>query len=386
MRNAFSQRPQWRCLFFFILIFALPHTAEAKENCRECHSGGNAREAGMADVYAEIEKAKFEHDSVLQKCDVCHVVRAMELGRTWELDSFSSFRGLIFFLRGLSLDKTYDIELKATGAGGKEHSFPLTFRPYEVRKSVDEKNGADIEVRDARVAGIKEGVFLEAVFKWKTRRPTAAKVEYGLKQDYGEKSVRGAPFFTTDHLLRITGLKREKIYHYRIIAGDVFGNLSASRDLLLDTSSRFEEPPSFTADEGEKEALAPRVRLFRIDSTADVCIEVASAAPVTVKVKMVESMETGKHGPGLTSARDSQITVCITCHKNIVQMMVSHPVGMEGMNPGIEVPPQFPTIEGKVITCVTCHFPHGGDEVYLLRFLPEKDPCGECHKGGTGIP
>lgn len=366
-------------VLFLLWIFLPLHTVEGKESCRECHFGAGAQRLGLGDVYAGIERAGFQHDNVPEKCDVCHIVGAMGLGRTWELDSYSSYTGLIFFLKGLSLDRTYYIELKTEDGRGRDSSFSATFRPYKVARTGNDRKAPLI--RNARVSEIKEGVFLEATLKWETDEPAISMVEYGEKGDYGQ-SVRSEALFTTDHAVRVSGFKRGRIYHYRITVSDVFGNLSASQDSAIDTPARVEEP----ASAGRGGSSAPTVKFFRIDSTADTCIEVSATSAVRVRLRVVESMETGKHGPGLTPARDLRINACMRCHSRIVQMMVSHPVGMPGMRMDVQVPPEFPTIEGRVMTCVTCHYPHGGDEVYFARFPLEGDPCAVCHKGGAGIP
>jgi predicted CXXCH cytochrome family protein len=61
--------------------------------------------------------------------------------------------------------------------------------------------------------------------------------------------------------------------------------------------------------------------------------------------------------------------VCSECHKS--QGQFTHPVG-EGV---------FDPRTGLVLTCVTCHYPHGTDFPYNLKQEGSKDLCVQCHRG-----
>ena len=99
----------------------------------------------------------------------------------------------------------------------------------------------------------------------------------------------------------------------------------------------------------------------------------------TVKAYLVvnESAEIGKHGFGLAPASVSQIDVCVKCHSQ----GASHPVGIKSNGPKTKIPSELPTIEGGMITCVTCHYPHGGEKKYFARLDFARDLCIACHTG-----
>lgn len=61
--------------------------------------------------------------------------------------------------------------------------------------------------------------------------------------------------------------------------------------------------------------------------------------------------------------------VCSECHKT--QGQFTHPVGV-----GI-----FDPRTGLVLTCVSCHYPHGTDYTYNLKLEGSKDLCIQCHRG-----
>ncbi|NTV13062.1 MAG: hypothetical protein HGA96_03875 [Desulfobulbaceae bacterium] len=61
--------------------------------------------------------------------------------------------------------------------------------------------------------------------------------------------------------------------------------------------------------------------------------------------------------------------VCNGCHKT--QGQFTHPVG-EGV---------FDPRTGLIMTCVTCHYPHGTDYPFNLKQEGSKDLCIQCHRG-----
>ena len=358
---------------FFLLVLS-SKAAAGKVGCIGCHSGPRAHELGLKDVYSEIESEEIIHDSATDKCDVCHIIKAAGLSRTWQMDSYHMARGIVFFLKGLSLDRTYDLDLKVRDVDGKNYPFSAaSFKPYRI--DMEGNDGAPPRFGGIKVEGLEPGVFLSAVINWETDEPTITIVEYGETTGYGDK-MQSERLFKTDHTVKLSGLKEGLKYHFRIISKDVFGNTSVSGDFLVDTSARFEK----TGGPAEKkDAIGkPALKLFRINSTGDSYVGISSSFPVKADITVKEGIGVGKHEEGLKSARDLQINSCYACHPR----SLSHPVGVMSTDPGIEVPTELPTIEGGVITCVTCHRPHGGGEAYFARFPFERELCEKCHRNG----
>ncbi|NTV15025.1 MAG: hypothetical protein HGA96_14030 [Desulfobulbaceae bacterium] len=61
--------------------------------------------------------------------------------------------------------------------------------------------------------------------------------------------------------------------------------------------------------------------------------------------------------------------VCNSCHKT--QGQFTHPVG-DGV---------FDPRTGVIMTCVSCHYPHGTDYPFNLKMEGSKDLCIQCHRG-----
>ncbi|MBI4697830.1 MAG: cytochrome c3 family protein [Nitrospirae bacterium] len=78
----------------------------------------------------------------------------------------------------------------------------------------------------------------------------------------------------------------------------------------------------------------------------------------------------------LKTDRETGIDECVRkCH----QPKQSHPVDVRVWGKrGYKVASDLPLSEGNIITCVTCHFPHGGNIVNLLR-KNSVELCSSCH-------
>lgn len=77
----------------------------------------------------------------------------------------------------------------------------------------------------------------------------------------------------------------------------------------------------------------------------------------------------------LKSGKEAGIDACLErCHRQ----GASHPVGVTSKG-NIRIPNSLPTAEGNIMTCVTCHTPHGGKAKYLARIDFKRDICVLCH-------
>lgn len=76
------------------------------------------------------------------------------------------------------------------------------------------------------------------------------------------------------------------------------------------------------------------------------------------------------HGSNsLAMLKGGAIQVCSGCHKS--QGQFTHPVG-EGV---------FDPRTGVILTCVSCHYPHGTEFKFNLKLEGSKDLCVQCHRG-----
>lgn len=86
--------------------------------------------------------------------------------------------------------------------------------------------------------------------------------------------------------------------------------------------------------------------------------------------------EDTRHGrQGLKNQYKAGIDSCKSCHS---LGPASHPVGVT-ISKDTKIPENLPTGEGKIVTCATCHTPHGGNLENLARLNFQRDICVLCH-------
>ena len=365
----------------WILLWMLPANISwskdgASGNCRDCHSGPKAKELKLEDIYEKITTLQYQHSVVEEeKCGQCHIVKGFKAGRRWEFTSPDTQREQIFFLKDLLWDRKYQIDLKIKDISGKEIAVaPFQFIPSQITTSMNNDQKAPL-IKNVVVSEISQAVFLEATITWETDKPSNSIVEYGFTPQYGETTV-AEKVFANGHKITMTGLKVGKQYHYRAISRDIFGNVGVSNDFLLDTTVQIKK------DDGEKitDRMMPQVKevsVFKINGAKDIFIKLLTDKTVKAYLVVNESAEIGKHGFGLAPASVSQIDACVKCHSE----GASHPVRIRSNGPKTKIPSELPTIEGGMITCVTCHYPHGGNKKHFARLDFEKELCIKCHTG-----
>lgn len=364
-----------------ILLWVLPANfswsgSDMSASCRDCHSGPKAKELRIEDVYEKIAALQYKHSVVEEgKCDQCHILRGFKVGRRWEFASSDIQKERIFFFKDLSWDRKYQVDLRIIDTGGKEISVaPIHFIPSQVTASINNDKQPPL-IKDVAVTEIKQAVFLEATINWETDKPSNSIVEYGLTPKYGETTA-SEKIFANGHKITIAGLKAGAKYHYRVVSRDIFGNVGESTDLILDTNAQIKK------DHGEKiiSSIKPQLKeasIFKINGTNDILLKLSTDKPVKAYLVVNEPSEIDKHGFGLVPASASRIDACIKCHLQ----GASHPVGLRSRSSKTRISPILPTIEGGMITCVTCHYPHGGDKKYFARMSFGRDLCIECHTG-----
>ncbi|MBI5182769.1 MAG: hypothetical protein HY999_00170 [Nitrospinae bacterium] len=86
------------------------------------------------------------------------------------------------------------------------------------------------------------------------------------------------------------------------------------------------------------------------------------------------------HGKGLKSMEEAGIDACMEfeCHPSN-KLGVSHPVRVYPRGK-IKIPSDLPTGEKGMLTCTTCHEPHGGNTRLFIRKKILDDLCVACHQ------
>ena len=81
-----------------------------------------------------------------------------------------------------------------------------------------------------------------ATVAWTTNEPADSRVEYGLTTSYGSFSPLSSAL-TTSHVVGLSGLTAETLYHFRVLSRDAAGNPSASADMTFTTAAPDLTPP-----------------------------------------------------------------------------------------------------------------------------------------------
>ena len=69
---------------------------------------------------------------------------------------------------------------------------------------------------------------------WETNEPTKGGVEWGRTDEYGN-TAQALGSFETVHYMNVTGLKKGTLYHFRVFAEDLGGNIGHGDDVKVGT-------------------------------------------------------------------------------------------------------------------------------------------------------
>ncbi len=410
-----------------ILSFVLLHavlfynSAEAAEaECKKCHQ----------ETYDQILKFQFQHSGfVTENCKGCHVsgeyVSRSSLGFSNETgrNSFGKrsgrqskkgtskkFEGKIIrssnyslehmaILENLKISSPYQMKIFLSDLMGKKNeSDMITFTPKAISEFwVDDEVPPSIS--GVRVKQVDISTLTSAEIEWRTDKFSNSKVEYGLTEKYGS-AVR-SPLYNKKHVLKLGSLRSNKKYFFRVISRDPFGNESVSDNQILDTSKAFKFKDEVVKGKEDKKPKFQMLRILKLQPKKkenknsknsksrkflnkavvffSVSREVAYRIEYIKEKKgesyFTDSQDKTEHGGwNLKNGLEAGIDTCLSCHSQ----GASHPVGVAG-SLDVQIPKDLPTADRNVMTCVTCHTPHGGDSKYLARIDFRRDLCVLCH-------
>ncbi|MCK5069458.1 MAG: hypothetical protein KAR01_02920, partial [Desulfocapsa sp.] len=95
----------------------------------------------------------------------------------------------------------------------------------------------------------------------------------------------------------------------------------------------------------------------------------------TTEVEIQQAANSDQHPP-LRNPEELAINVCYQCHPEST-LGTSHPVRLYG-GQDVRIPDDLPTVDG-MLTCVTCHDPHGSAGKMLVREVIKTKLCVTCH-------
>jgi len=204
---------------------------------------------------------------------------------------------------------------------------------------------------------------------------------------------------TLDQLFNLGELPIDRDYRLRILVGEKPGKaLAASQWLALDLSAVApgEGPRDLVLTGEGASSIGDYVRfpsLTRLSSGAVLLawktvlplfgwieLEALGSSSSTGKATNMVPGEgpaglPGRHPP-LRNPEALSITACYQCHP-ASSLGTSHPVRLYG-GEGVRIPDELPTVDG-MLTCVTCHDPHGSAGEKLVRERIKTRLCVACH-------
>ncbi|MDH4028007.1 MAG: fibronectin type III domain-containing protein [Nitrospirota bacterium] len=362
-------------LYYFILplvfAFTLLSGANAIEDkpessCLKCHE----------DIYVKAVTSPYQHSVIKGSCVLCHVMDDSANNRKVVLWSSTLQTEGTVFLGSLPDDRKYQAAVEVIDSNGKKSPTKfINIKPDETWKL---SPGASTlkSISEVKLEQVRKAMYAEATISWTTDVPATSEVEYRPGAGEYKKMSASKNLFTKQHTADLSGLKHNTNYTYRVISRDISGNVLRSAEYSFDTSKKY---ISVTIQK-DLTALTPLVtnlRAIRTENGNDYYLNVSANKSSQFVVWLQEIRETeGRPCKDFRQTRYSTIDVCITCH----QQDSSHPVGVRSSNPRIVISDQLPTIEDGLITCVTCHFSHGGKKPYFLRIEFTKEICVKCHQ------
>lgn len=348
--------------FAFFLLSADSSAAEdISEGCKRCHE----------DVYKKALASPYQHKVAIDNCAVCHLSDPAGKSDDIEIMSHTFNKEEIFPLKKLRSDSEYRVEIVAIDSDDRK-SAPsiLAIKPPDINEWAISQQ---IEVSGLKIHKIEQGIFASASLFWRTDIPGTTEIEYGLTKDF-ENRLTVDDHYTREHRISMNGLEGDKRYYFRVISRDVHGNVARSERNTLDTSQVFSGKADVIGIT-DSAPIIDHAEVFKVEKRG-FYITISLNKPCRILLKISEKAKVEeKFVHFVPSKRDSAITACIRCHGQ----GETHPVGVRAKNPDTITPDDLPTIEGGILTCVTCHDPHGSDKQFLARVEFNTKICIKCH-------
>jgi len=201
-----------------------------------------------------------------------------------------------------------------------------------------------------------------------------------------------------EHLVSLPGLEMEAAFRFRIVTSTAEPS-SAEQETGLWLGLRPEDVTDFSVAQPFEisrqhftslPALSGPVSIYRSGNTVFVSwttdqllsswIELQELEGVNANV-LAESAEPGagtaaNQHPTLAEPAELAIKACYQCHPEST-LGTSHPVRLYGGR-DVRIPDTLPTVNG-MLTCVTCHNPHGSQGKKLVREIIKTKLCVTCH-------
>lgn len=401
-----------KILFLVIMHMVISYNLVFAEEivCKKCHK----------DIYNEILKYPFQHSNFINNnCEGCHIsgknisrINVSDkgfLGRgtarwksmnvlgsnnikpskklKWKIIKFPNYASEhMIVLNNLDVHSTYQVKVKATDMIGRvNESDTISFVPSSISEFwVDD--GQIPNISEVNVERIDISVFTSAKIEWITDKLSDLLIEYGKSKEYGFSLYSG--LYNKKHAIELNGLDHNSTYHFRVMSSDPFKNKSISGDYTIDTSQPFISTLKPTEELNSGKPEFRMIKILRLEAKKGskkgfrVAILFSTSKEVIPSIEYFKEVSEGgfvseekTHGKwGLKTRREVGIDACVKCHPQ----GASHPVGISSTI-NVKIPGTLPTAEGGIMTCATCHTPHGGKLKHLARMDFKRDICILCH-------
>ncbi len=355
-------------------VFSNTYSAKSKQvagnKCFSCHQ----------DIYEIVSRAKYSHMPALNDCTSCH--RKEEEESFGEdaivVDTEIPLRKFIIHLPEVDLKDKYKVEIVLRDEYDNEgEPYEIIIDPEKIKEFSD-RYGSLKKIKNLRLADVRGGVYFNAMVKWETDVPATTVLEFWRKGVKGRHyRIEYPGVYSWDHVVEITQLNRKYRYMFNAISTDIWGQKikSATGELKLSEFKKTEERED-DAEEDDEPPELKKAEIFRLKGKKGVFILINTSRPSCCTIslyKQVVKKEVNDHFYKVD--RYASIDACNKCH----EFTVSHPVGVRAESEHVNVPDDLFTIEDGMITCATCHFPHGADRPFLARLDFREDLCLKCH-------
>ena len=358
------------------LIFNTPASAfeTDADPCLTCH----------IDTYTKAITNRFPHSVIERGCTICHYLEAAKETKPKIISRTFQKKAVFSITKFLNPYKDYEIMIKAVDVDGNKANAFVTRADAKQTLNRSEHSFSIHEITNIDTIHMREGSGQKAAISWETDVPSIAEIEYGI---YGGAKTRlklKAPF-SRKHNAVLKGLEHNNKYSFKIISKDLNGNRIESEEYRFNNNTG-SIPVQCSNNTKTLKPVIPVIEntmLFSIGKRTNLFIRLSANKPVKFRISIYEvKPKSDRPCDGFTQTKSSTIKICLKCHPHDV----SHPVGVRSPDHAVNYAGELPMIEDGIITCVTCHLAHGGENDYYLRTTSIRTMCVKCHLGHSDKP
>jgi chitodextrinase len=131
--------------------------------------------------------------------------------------------------KSLASGTSYTYQVSAMDVAGNESARSTAVKATTVA-------AADVTPPVISSVSVSETTASSALITWKTNEPATSRVEFGTSKSYGS-SLDNATL-KTSHSIRLTGLRKNTAYHFRVLSTDAAGNTATSDNKSFRTRNK----------------------------------------------------------------------------------------------------------------------------------------------------